>query len=187
MSSYEEVTAGEIDEFLAKIDEIKNTSQPNIDGQMLWCAANLTFFAGVNKNEIPWFKVKDVFTEGDIVSEISMCGNRLINPIRLPDRVKEILRECISYLQGNSPELDPDSALFPDYSVRGGDKALTKDLKVFYLQFKELQRIGASNYYWAFVRDGSDPDEAKRETAKQFREGDEDRGPIPTYTLSPQR
>lgn len=186
---YQGVTANEIATILARMEQIKNTALPSIDGKMLWCAANLVFYAGLKENEIPWLKVRNAFNqETDIViSPIRECGTNLKKPICLSNKVKEILKEYIQYLKADKPALDPNSALFPGYSIKqGGKKALTKDLKDVSLNLKELRRIGAGNHYWDLIRDGSDPGKATKETAIQFREEDgdlkKDGEPLSTFT-----
>ena len=169
MISYKEVTPEEIVVALAKIEEIKNTSKPNINGRMLWCAANLVFWAGVKASDIPWLKVKNVLAGDNIVNQITERWKIPIKPIPLSDRVKEILMDYIRHLQVNKPELDPDSPLFPEYFGRNAKGAFATDLEEFSLQFDKLQRIGAGNYYRTLIRNGIDPETAEKETATQFR------------------
>jgi hypothetical protein len=160
----------EIATVLRKMKKIKHTQKPYIDGRMLWCVANLVFFAGVKKNEIAWLKIRDVFNGNSITDRIFQCGRRLKKPIQISNEVMRILSGYIQYLRQNGARvLDPDSALFPDYSGKSGGRNLSRHLEDYKTSFNDLRKTGINHYYQDLLRDGNDGNIALKGTASHFR------------------
>lgn len=164
------VSRQEIAMVLRKMKGIKHTQKPNIDRKMLWCVANLVFFAGVKRNEIAWLKIRDVFRGNNIADRIRQCGRKLIKPIQLSNKVIRILSGYIQHLgQNGARVLDPDSALFDDYSGKSGERNLSRHLEDYKTSFNNLRKAGINYYYQDLLRNGNDSNTAIKGTAKRFR------------------
>lgn len=158
-----------LEDEIAEIDnllqEVRERQVRKVNGTVLSTALELIYKCGLELKEVPEIKVNSLkYNDDNELENITLPGQ---SPIAIPEEVKELLQEYLTYLTGKGYPSTPEAPLFPGYE---NTKQVKRHLEKFSKEIgaRRIHKVGIKRHYFALIKDGASPKEALERTARQF-------------------
>jgi site-specific recombinase XerC len=148
------------------LNQIRQAKIKKIQGCVLAMALELIYKSGLQKNEVPKIRIKNIiFDANREPSTINIPSDQTSIP--LADEVKKPLQRYLAYLQITA-QYSPESPLFPGY---GYEEKINQHLEKFSsdIDIHEIHEVGVKRLYNRLRYQGKSKPASLTDTTNQFR------------------
>jgi len=174
-----------LSDFIKLVELVEGFKEGTIDGQILACVLNLSFYCGLRRKEIPNCKIKSTFDVSNSKVRETILFNDVQSDVVIPHEIVPTIKDYLKYLRSLGKKTESDSPLFPAYDSDSGnersqERKLTRHFKKIFSSdqdnddssvyaIKDARKLGIKSLFVSLSQSNSNESSIFPIIAQQYR------------------